>query len=211
MTGGPRTRLTAEMIRDQALAVSGLLSSKMYGPPVMPPQPEGIWRSAYNSAKWETSKGEDRYRRALYTYCKRTSGYPSFQMFDATSREICTARRITTSTPLQALVTLNDPVYVECAQALATRMIAGTDDTPADVRAVDKAALVRKIAYGWQTALGRKPAQADLDDLIRLYGSTLDRYQHDAGKAAKLGTSPEEAALAVVANAILNIDAFLTK
>jgi hypothetical protein len=197
---GPRTRLTAEMVRDQALAVCGLLSSKMYGPPVMPPQPKGIWRSAYNSGKWETSKGEDQHRRALYTFCKRTSGYPSFMMFDATSREVCTARRITTSTPLQALVTLNDPVYMECAQALATRMVTEVPGDPA-----------KRIAHGWKLALGREPAPQDLDDLTRLYDSTLERYQRNSDSAARLAASPEEAALSVVANSILNLDAFLTK
>src|SRR6185369_11547250 len=114
---GPRTRLSAEMVRDQALAVAGLLSAKIGGPPVMPPQPEGIWRTVYNGGKWVTSPGEDKHRRAIYTFVRRTSGYPSFLTFDAPSREVCTVRRIATSTPLQALVTLNDPVYIEAATA----------------------------------------------------------------------------------------------
>src|SRR6185436_6483584 len=106
-----------------ALAVSGLLSRKMGGAPVMPRQPEGIWRTVYNSSKWETSPGEDAHRRSLYTFIRRTSGYPSYQIFDAPTRDVCTARRITTNTPLQALVTLNDPVYIEAASSLAARMI----------------------------------------------------------------------------------------
>ena len=131
LSRGPRLRLTAEMIRDQALVLSGRFSPKMYGPPVMPPQPEGIWRSVYSDAKWETDTGEDRYRRAIYTYWKRTSSYPSMMTFDMPSREVCTMRRIPTNTPLQALVTLNDEAYVECAAGLADRMIAEGGDTPA--------------------------------------------------------------------------------
>ena len=107
---GPRLRLGAEQIRDQALAVSELLSDKMYGPSVMPPQPEGVWQTVYNGARWQESKGEDRYRRGVYTYLKRTSPYPSFLTFDAGSREVCMIRRTATNTPLQALITLNDPV-----------------------------------------------------------------------------------------------------
>ncbi|MCA9261522.1 MAG: DUF1553 domain-containing protein, partial [Planctomycetales bacterium] len=121
---GPRTRLTAEMVRDQALAVSGRLSRKRYGPPVMPPQPAGVWQSVYSGAQWQTSEGEDRFRRAIYTYWKRTSGYPSMLTFDAPSRDICVARRMPTNTPLQALATLNDEAYVELAHGLAERMLA---------------------------------------------------------------------------------------
>ena len=116
------------MIRDQALVLSGRFAPKMYGPPVMPPQPEGIWQSVYSNAKWVTATGEDRYRRAIYTYWKRTSGYPSMITFDMPSREVCTMRRIPTNTPLQALVTLNDEAYVECAAGLADRMVAEGGD-----------------------------------------------------------------------------------
>ncbi|NBV87890.1 MAG: DUF1553 domain-containing protein, partial [Verrucomicrobia bacterium] len=124
LSRGPRVRLTAEMVRDQALAISGLLAPKLFGPPVYPPQPEGIWKTVYNKEKWDTSQGEDRYRRGVYTYCKRTSGYPEFITFDAPMRDTCTARRIPTNTPLQALVTLNDPAFLEAASALADRMLA---------------------------------------------------------------------------------------
>ncbi len=122
---GPRTRLSAEMIRDQALTAAGLLTEQIGGPSVMPPQPDGVWRTVYSSAQWVTAEGPDRYRRGLYTYWRRTSPYPSFLTFDAPSREFCTARRIPTNTPLQALVTLNDPVYIECATALAQRQGTG--------------------------------------------------------------------------------------
>jgi hypothetical protein len=119
---GPRVRLAAEQVRDQALAVTGLLSNKLYGPSVMPSQPDGIWQSPYSGESWKLSEGEDRYRRALYTYWKRTAPYPSMITFDSPSREFCQLRRLRTNTPLQALVTLNDPVYVEAAQRLAETM-----------------------------------------------------------------------------------------
>src|SRR5262249_34822268 len=120
---GARFRLGAEAVRDQALSIAGLLSLKMGGPPVMPPQPAGLWRSTYNSRKWVESEGEDRFRRGLYTYLKRTTPYPSMITFDGGSGEVCQIRRIRTNTPLQALVTLNDPVYLEAAAGLARRMI----------------------------------------------------------------------------------------
>lgn len=120
---GPRFRLDAEMIRDQALAASGLLSRKLGGPPVMPWQPDGIWLVVYNGEKWETSKGEDRYRRSLYTFHRRTAPYPSMITYDAPTGEVCTIRRVRTNTPLQALTTLNDPVMMEAAQHLALRTL----------------------------------------------------------------------------------------
>jgi hypothetical protein len=117
---GPRKRLTAEQIRDQALAVSGLLSKKMYGPGVMPPQPDGLWDAIpYSDMKWKTSEGEDRYRRAVYTYLRRSVVHPAKTTFDASSRQVCLSRRTITNTPLQALMTLNDPAFLEVAQALA--------------------------------------------------------------------------------------------
>jgi Protein of unknown function (DUF1553) len=197
---GPRLRLTAEMVRDQALAASGLLSGKMCGPPVMPPQPEGVWRSVYNPESWKTSEGEDKHRRAIYTYWKRTSGYPSFIAFDAPSREVCTVRRDRTNSPLQALVTLNDPVYVECAVALARRMKDEGGPAPE-----------AQVARGYERAAGRPPDSQALHDLLELYDDTLTRFRRDGASAAKLADSPELAALAVVANAILNLDAVLSK
>jgi len=120
---GPRFRLDAEMVRDQALAASGLLSRKMGGPPVMPWQPEGIWQVVYNGDQWVTSKGEDRYRRGLYTFLRRTSPYPTMITYDAPTGEVCTIRRVRTNTPLQALASLNDPVSMEAAQQLALRTL----------------------------------------------------------------------------------------
>jgi hypothetical protein len=109
---GARVRLSAEQLRDQSLAVSDLLSKKMYGPSVMPFQPDGIWRSPYNHDAWRISKGEDQFRRAIYTYWKRTAPYPSMITFDGGAREVCITRRIRTNTPLQALTTLNDSAYL---------------------------------------------------------------------------------------------------
>jgi hypothetical protein len=196
---GPRQRLTAEMVRDQALVLSGRFSPKMFGPPVMPPQPEGIWRSVYSDAKWVNATGEDRYRRAIYTYWKRTSSYPSMITFDMPSREVCTMRRISTNTPLQALVTLNDEAFVECAAGLADRMLAEGGKTP-----------VQRIAWAYRAATGRDAAESTLNDLIRLYDKAIEQFA--GNKAAKsLGATPERAALAVVASTILNLDEVLTK
>ena len=197
---GPRTRLSSEMVRDQALAVSGLLSDKMFGPPVMPPQPDGIWDIVYSGAKWETARGEDRYRRALYTFLRRTAAYPSYLMFDSPSREVCVTRRIRTNTPLQALVTLNDPVYVECAVALAGRM---RREGGEDVR--------KQIAFGYELATGRAPTKDALRALQGLHQTSLVRYQTDPELAKKLAGTPEDAALTLVANALLNLDDSLTK
>ncbi len=102
---GPRVRLSAEQVRDQALTVSGLLSRKIGGPSVMPPQPEGVWQIVYSGRQWKTSEGEDAFRRGLYTFWRRSTPYPSMISFDSPVREICVSRRIRTNTPLQALVT----------------------------------------------------------------------------------------------------------
>src|SRR5205823_14027599 len=122
---GPRARASAEVVRDQALFVAGLLSPKMYGPSVRPPRPKLGLNSAFGgTTDWDPSPGEDRYRRGLYTVIRRTAPYPSMTTFDAPDRNFCTLMRPKTNTPLQALVTLNDPVYVEAAQALARRIVA---------------------------------------------------------------------------------------
>jgi hypothetical protein len=208
---GPRFRLSAEMVRDQALFVSGLLSSKMYGPPVKPPQPKSGLSAAFGSGiDWETSAGEDRYRRALYTMWRRSNPYPSMATFDAPNREVCVVRRVRSNTPLQALVTLNDPVYVEAAQALARRMAtAGT--TPAD-----------KARYGFRLCLARPPAEAELKRLLQLYGKSYARFAGDLDKAREVATKPagtpaegsdiaELAAWTVVSNVLLNLDEMLMK
>lgn len=187
----PRIRLSGEEVRDQALAVSGLLSSKMYGPGVMPWQPEGIWLSPYSSEHWVHSKGEDRYRRAVYTYWKRTSAYPSMLTFDAPAREVCTARRIRTNTPLQALVTLNDSVYVEAAYHLALRML--EQESP----------LNGKIAWAYEAAMSRHIDAERSQALESLYAEAMEVYGEEK--------EAERHAMQLVAAAILNMDEFLTK
>lgn len=201
---GARVRLSAEQIRDQALAVSGLLSKKMYGKSVMPFQPEGIWMSVYNGEKWVQSEGEDQYRRGLYTFIKRTSPYPSLMMFDGSSREVCISRRIRTNTPLQALVTLNDPVFVEAARALAKRMMP-SDTTKAD----------HSIAAGYGLLTFREIPEEKLAIMRKLYDEAIGVYQSDTAAAhalteAKDGT-PQLAAMTVVANALLNLDEVIMK
>ena len=196
---GPRQRLTAEMVRDQALLVSGLLSSKQYGPPVYPPQPEGIWKSVYSGAKWNTSQGEDRYRRAVYTYSKRTSGYPPMLVFDAPTRDICTARRVATNTPLQALEALNDPAQIEFAQALAKRMeSAGTN-------------LSERIATGYRLLTLQAPSEEVATILLRLHTEAAASYAEQPGESAKLAATPDQAALVLVANTLLNADQILNR
>ncbi len=202
-----RRRLSAEQVRDQALAVSGLLSDKMYGPSVMPYQPEGIWNTPYNSDDWKISEGEDRHRRGLYTFWKRSAPYPSFLTFDAPMRDVCTARRVTTNTPLQALVTLNDPVFVEAARQLAKRMEA----------AVPQGALDQQIAAGYRLATGKPAAPEKIDVLMDLYTQSRQNLADEPDRVEELWNEGEaapeawhRAALMVVANAILNLDEFIT-
>jgi hypothetical protein len=196
---GPRVRLTAEMVRDQALAAGGLLSGKMYGPPVYPPQPDGIWGSVYNGANWKESSGEDRYRRAIYTYTKRTSGFPGFITFDVPTRDLCSARRISSNTPLQALVTLNDPAHIEAAQGLAKRMEAHDPE------------LAERIACGMKLATQQEAAAGVIDELLALHADALAVYAESPADAAKLGPTPEAAALVLVANTLLNLDSALNR
>ncbi len=209
----PRFRLDAEFVRDSALAVAGLLSPKLGGPPVFPPQPEGVWSVVYSGDKWTTSKGEDRYRRGLYTFWRRTSPYPSMMTFDAVSREICVARRIRTNTPLQALVTLNDPVFVEAAQALARGMML-TADRPDNLRQI--------AASGFSLSLMRTASDAEVDELVRLFESEQEGLENDAEAAAALAGAPpvdsppdattvDIAAWTSVALVLLNLDEFLTR
>ncbi len=196
---GPRSRLTAEMVRDQALAVSGLLVAKQFGPPVYPPQPDGIWNSVYNGEKWNTSTNENRFRRGLYTYAKRTSGYPMFLTFDAPTRDVCTARRLPSNTPLQALTVLNDPAFIEMAQALSSRM------------ETDGGSPREMIERGCRLLTLDAPPRATVNALVKLYQGALADYRADTESSAKLGATPEQAALTLVANTLLNLDTSLTR
>lgn len=204
---GPRFRVEAEMVRDLSLAASGLLSHKLGGPSVMPPQPEGVWRNPYSSEKWSVSKGEDRYRRGLYTFLRRTSPYPAMMTFDATSREQCTVRRIRTNTPLQSLTLLNDEAAMEMARALAKRMFL---EIEGDTKS--------RLNYGFRLCTGRHAKPAELDRLAALYDQQLANYKAAPQTADKLLKgearelpSPEMAAWTLVANVLLNLDETLTK
>ncbi len=210
---GPRFRAPAEVIRDQALTVSGLLSPKMYGPPVRPPQASlGLSAAFGGSLDWKTSAGEDRYRRAIYTEWRRTNPYASMATFDAPSREVCALRRPRSNTPLQALVSLNDPVYVEAAQALGERMAkAPGSDT-------------ERLTYGFRLCLARAPRPDELSRLFAFYRDTKADYAAKPELAGKMitpaqgsllstpaGEPSELAAWAAVGNVLLNLDEMLMK
>jgi cytochrome c553 len=204
---GPRFRVEGEMVRDVALAASGLLSRRVGGPSVFPFQPEGIWDNPYSDDRWELSPGEDRYRRGLYTFVRRTAPYPSLTVFDAPSREFCTARRVRTNTPLQALTTLNDPVYFEAAKALAARILreAGPD---AEARAT----------RAFRLCTARAPKPAELAPLLAFQAQQRARFEGDGdaaravlGESATLADAPERAAWTMVANVLLSLDETLTK
>ena len=204
---GTRVRLSAEQVRDQALAISGLLSKKMYGPGVMPWQPEGIWMSPWNGDYWKKSEGEDQYRRAVYTFWKRTSSYPSMISFDGVGREVCTSRRIRTNTPLQALVTLNDSVYLEASRHFAYYL--EKEEGKNNVRA--------RISKGYEIALMKPISNAKLETLEKLYQTALQKFKMDKDKTCEMvgvndeHNNPETAALVVVTNAILNLDEVVTR
>ena len=202
MSRGPRFRISAEMIRDQALAVSGLLSRKMYGPSVKPPRPRLGLRAAFGgSTDWNTSTGEDQYRRGIYTFWQRSMPYPSMAAFDAPSREICSVRRIRTNTPLQALVTMNDPVYIEAAKALAKRMLTEGGDTPNS-----------RASYGFRLCLARTPSERELTRMVQLVRDATQRYTASPEEAKALtGETPELAGWTVLGNILLNLDEFFMK
>jgi hypothetical protein len=202
----PRVRLSAEQVRDQALCISGMYCDSMYGPSVYPWQPPGIWLSPWNGATWQQSKGAQQYRRAIYTYWKRSAAYPSMITFDGVSREVCTARRIRTNTPLQALTTMNDSVYLDLSRCFAKRMIKEAGNDPGS-----------RISKGFEWATGHPINKSQLQALLKLYDRSLESFRQDSEKACEyLGglnkdVSEESAALTVVANAILNLDEVITK
>lgn len=211
---GPRFRLSAEMVRDQALFVAGLLSSKMYGPPTRPPQPAlGLTAAFGSGTDWQTSDGEDRYRRGLYTTWRRSNPYPSMFTFDAPNREVCQIRRPRTNTPLQALVTMNDPVYIESAQALARRMIKEGGSSDRD-----------RLIRGFQLCLSRAPTDLEVDRLLKLRQQARDRFAKTPDQAMKFASNPlgpaskdlkvdtaDLAAWTLVSNVLLNLDELLMK
>jgi hypothetical protein len=183
--------MEAEMIRDNALFVSGLLDLSMGGPSVFPPQPDGIWDNPYSGDQWITDPAKDKNRRGLYTFWKRTAPYPSFLTFDATSREACTDVRVRTNTPLQALVLMNDPVYLEAAAALAARMDGNKPE--------------ERIQEGFRLVLARTPSPEELE--------VLKNYQALQAKvfAAAQREDAEEASWRMLASLLLNLDEAITR
>ena len=203
LSHGPRFRLSSEQIRDQALKASGLLSGKMFGKSVMPRQPEGIWQSVYNGATWNLSEGEDQYRRGIYTYAKRTSPYPFNVIFDGSSREVCVGKKIRTNTPMQALVTLNDPVFQEASRYLARKMMKQGNDREECIR------------KGYFQLLFKPIPESKLKPLVELYDEAKKEFEKEENGAMKFLNSETNdkdwAAMTVVANALLNLDEVLTK
>lgn len=209
---GPRQRLSAEMVRDNALAVSGLLRERVGGPSVRPYQPAGLWEdvSVSRGAKYVADKGENLYRRSMYTFWKRTCPPPGLMSFDAPNREVCVARRSSTNTPLQALVLLNDPTYVEAARKLAERMVQQGKSPEETVEA------------GYRLALARKPSPAEVTVMLRIHAAALARFKDNKTAVQALlavGESPVEtkvpvhelAAWTTVASTLLNLDETITK
>ena len=204
---GARVRLSAEQIRDQALRVTDLMSNKMYGPSVMPYQPDGIWRSPYDGRKWELSAGENKYRRAVYTYWKRTAPYPAMMTFDGVAREVCTARRIRTNTPLQALAGLNDEACLDMARQFARRLERLFPNNPK-----------QQVTVVYERATGHAAEAPSLFTLTKLYDEALQKFSSSKENACEMagGNIDKEdtaaaAALVVVINTILNLDEVITK
>ncbi|OAI53007.1 hypothetical protein AYO44_16405 [Planctomycetaceae bacterium SCGC AG-212-F19] len=209
---GPRFRNSAEVIRDQALTVSGLLSAKLGGPPAPPARPKLRLAAAFGgNTDWEASPGDDKYRRGLYTEWRRTTPYPSMVTFDAPNRSVCTVSRPRTNTPLQALVTLNDPCYVEAAQALARRIVKeGGTTTEA------------RVQHAFRICLTRPPQERETQRLVTLYQEARERFSKNPKEALAMASEPvgplpagmdasELAAWTVVGNVLLNLDEMFLK
>ena len=203
LSRGPRIRMSAEQLRDQVLVVSGLFNPELYGPSVRPPLPEGAGRFGFGD-RWVLSDTSDWYRRSLYTYIKRTQTFPNRITFDGTDRTTCTSRRIRTNTPLQALTLLNDPALMEAAKKLGACMHEAA-------QAADQ-----KIASGYKKVMLKEISDKKLDHLMDLYYDSLQYYEDDPEAAQSLLVTDAEAdielaALTMVANALLNLDEFITK
>ncbi len=211
MARGPKHRLSAEQIRDSALAVSGLLSGRLGGPSGKPYQPAGLWEESGTGKTYVQDKGEGLYRRSLYTFWRRTAPPPTMLTFDATSREVCTAKRETTATPLQSLVLLNDPQYLEAARVLAERLLKDATLNPA-----------QKVSRAFLAVVGRPTTTREQAILEQLYAEQFADFQVRGGESAKylaVGDSPRDttlsaddhAALAVVVATCFNHDEFVIK
>jgi hypothetical protein len=214
---GPRFRLDSEVIRDQALAVSGLLNEEIGGPSVYPVQPPNLWkeigflRPEIGMDEWPLSEGPDLYRRGVYTFWRRVCTYPLFATFDAPSREVCTARRPRTNTPLQALAGLNEPTLMEAARVLAQRVLEHGGSTPE-----------KQIEYGFELCTARPPTKFERERLVKFLEQQNASFKKDKASAEKLiaigsAERPRElnpvqlAAWTMTANVLLNLDETLTK
>ena len=214
-TRGPRRRLTFEQLRDQALFVAGLLDARVGGPSVMPPQPAGVWENSFGfydlPLRWKDADGPDRHRRGVYTFLRRTAPYPQHILFDGTNREVCTVQRPPTNTPLQALVLLNDPVFVEAAAAFAQRTRA--EGPPGEW------APGAGVAHMFLAATGRAPTAREQAALEALHAQARAHFDASPAATTALLTAARGAhvggaalaALTVVANAILNLDEVITR
>jgi hypothetical protein len=209
---GPRMRVEAETVRDIALAASGLLNEKIGGPSVYPPQPPGVSELSYGAMTWPTSEGPDRYRRGLYTYLKRTAPYPGLIVFDGPTSELVCARRIRSNTPLQALTTLNDTVFVEAAQAMGRRVVEQiqTDDPEARIRQI------------FRLCVARAPDPSELTRIKAFYETQVKRFRDKQADPAPVALRdpkvipsgmdlPEVAAWTMVARTVMNLDETVTK
>jgi mono/diheme cytochrome c family protein len=205
-----RLRLEAEIVRDGALAASGLLHKSIGGPSIRPPQPPGISELTYaNAAKWVETPGPEKYKRGLYIWFQRTSPYPTLMTFDSTDSNVCVVRRERSNTPLQALTLLNDAVFVEAAQALAKRAYSECKDNGHCL----------KMEYAFKLALGRDPTQAEIRRMLKLFNDFRQLAKKDEVEAAKLlgkvkfdGVGVAEAAALVgVCRVLLNLDEFVTR
>ncbi len=201
---GPRFRAEAEMIRDVTLSASGLMNLKMFGPAVMPRQPDGLWIFPYqpDNDRWIESKGADRYRRSMYIFIRRTVRYPSLTVFDAPSREVTVVRRSLSDTPLQALTALNDPAFFEAAQAMAKRIVKEGGGDPSS-----------RVTYGFRLATSRRPDAREMKTLLSSYEKDRQYFAKNLKEAESVaGTKdPELAAWTALSNALLNLDETLTK
>ena len=206
---GPKSRLLAEQIRDSALAASGLLNRTIGGPSVKPYQPAGLWEQSGTGKTYKQDTGDNLYRRSLYTFWRRTSPPPSMLTFDAMSREVCTAKRDVTATPLQSLVLLNDPQFVEAARVLAEQRV---ETFPHDAAARNREA--------FRALIGRAPDDAEAAILARLFAEQRDLFARNSDDAAKLLAVGESngdetlpradfAAMTTVVSAIMNFDEFV--
>ena len=206
---GPRFRLDAEQIRDNALQISGLLQNKIGGPPVYPPQPNGLWRHVgRNAPKYTTSTGTDRYRRGIYTVWRRSAPYASFTNFDAPDRAACVVRRARTNTPLQALTLLNDVAFLEMARAFGER-----------IHSLKSGSRDEKILFAFQSAVSRQPTARELKILQAVFESELTKFKQNNEHARQIVSEAQQstkdvselAAWIQIGHILLNLDETISK